>query len=240
MVFILPDTVGDVFLAAFPAGPLAANCYLVASDSHADCVIVDPGMDAADQIDALLTEHDLTPAAVLLTHGHFDHAASAALVADRYRVGCWVGAGDEGQLSDPLSGLPSEMHALFAELVGADAPAARALPAQRLELGAGPVRLAGMDFELLPAPGHTPGSTLISLSYHGEPAPGTVVFTGDVVFAGSVGRTDLPGGDPVVMERTLAEVVLTLPADAILLPGHGPQTSLARERNQNPFLPRSA
>ncbi len=213
-------------------------------------------MDSADRIAQIVADHDITPVAVLLTHGHVDHAASAALVADRYEVGCWVGAGDFGQLSDPLSGLPEDLHPMLVELLAADGGSgqqrSRPMPATMLQLSPGPVRLAGLDFTLLPAPGHTPGSTLISLAYRdrdddgdddgdGDDAGGavdarTVVFTGDVVFAGTIGRTDLPGGDHPRMLRTLDEVVLNLPEDAILLPGHGAQTTLARERTSNPYL----
>lgn len=204
-------------------------------------------MDAADRIAEIVAEHDLRPVAVLLTHGHFDHAASASLVADRYGAGCWVAAPDEHQLLDPLSGLPEEMHPLVADLLGpassTSAAHRRDLPVRMLELSAGPVRLAGLDFDLLPAPGHTPGSTMICLDYTQDVSADDetsgslqVVFTGDVVFAGSIGRTDLPGGDGEAMHRTLTEVVLTLPDEAILLPGHGPQTSLGAERTSNPFL----
>ena len=213
-------------------------------------------MDSADRIAQIVADHDITPVAVLLTHGHVDHAASAALVADRYGARCWVGAGDLGQLSDPLSGLPDELHPMLAELLAAEGgpeqQRSRALPATMLQLPPGPVRLAGLDFTLLPAPGHTPGSTLIALAFRaedddddgddaGDDTGGseqvrTVVFTGDVVFAGTIGRTDLPGGDHPTMLRTLDEVVLSLPEDAILLPGHGAQTTLARERVSNPYL----
>ncbi len=227
-----------VLIASFPAGALAANCYLLARRSGTECVIVDPGMDALDGIQSLVDEHRLRPAAVLLTHGHFDHAGSAADVCARFGVGCWVGAPDRGWLTDPLAALPASMHGLINETGDLDRLSE---PEPMLELDSS-TRIAGLDIELLPAPGHTPGSTLFRTPYQPEPEQAgqrvitELVFTGDVLFAGSIGRCDLPGGDPEQMTRTLTETVLALPDTAAVLPGHGAQTTIAHERAYNPFL----
>lgn len=227
-----------VLLASFPAGALAANCYVLASGPGADCVIVDPGMDALDGIASVLNRHRLRPAAVLLTHGHFDHTGSAAQVCAQFRTGCWVAPSDRRWLTRPLDAVPADMHGLITEAVGGEQMAE---PEHMLELGSSE-RIAGLEIELLPAPGHTPGSTLFRTPYLPGPGDdastgaGDLVFTGDVLFAGSIGRCDLPGGDPQQMARTLTDTVLALPDSATVLPGHGPRTSIGHERVQNPFL----
>ncbi len=226
-----------MLIASFVAGALAANCYLLARRPGAECVIIDPGMDALDGIQSLVDQHRLLPAAVLLTHGHFDHAGSAADVCARFGIGCWVGAPDRRWLTHPLSALPVSMHGLVNE--SGDLNQLRE-PGPILELEPSS-SLAGLDIELVPAPGHTPGSTLFRIP--DEPGPeqaGTditeLVFIGDVLFAGSIGRCDLPGGDPDQMTRTLNETVLALPDTAAVLPGHGAQTTIGHERAHNPFL----
>jgi glyoxylase-like metal-dependent hydrolase (beta-lactamase superfamily II) len=169
----------------------------------------------------------------LLSHGHFDHVASAAAVADSYRAACWIHPADRPWLTDPLAALTADFRPLVAGYLGeveAREPATM-LPAdsERLEL-------AGMDFQLLSAPGHTPGSTLIRTSYPDGDRRRDLVFTGDVLFEGTIGRTDLPGGDPAAMERTLSSTLEVLADDAVVLPGHGRQTTIGRERSTNPFL----
>ena len=227
-----------MLIGSFPAGPLAANCYVLAAEPGGACVVIDPGMNAVTGLDRVLQEHRLTPAAVLLTHGHFDHVADAAQIADRYDAGCWIGAEDRGWLSDPLAALTPDLQLL---VTGYVEPHDVAEPSRMLTATADPadpadlrLDVAGIEFDLLPAPGHTPGSTLLRTV---DQARGReLIFTGDVLFAGTVGRTDLPGGDPAAMERTLSTTVLSLADDAVVLPGHGPQTTIGRERAGNPFL----
>lgn len=221
-------------IASFPAGPLAANCYVLAAAPDSECVIVDPGMDATDGIEALVTEHRLRPAAVLLTHGHFDHAASAAAVADRYGAGCWIHPADRGWLTDPLAALTPDFRPLVSGYLGDTRPRE---PESMLSEQTGPLTVAGLEIELIPAPGHTPGSTLFRTGYT-DGDHHDLVFTGDVLFEGTIGRTDLPGGDPAAMERTLSSILASLPDHVVLLPGHGGQTTIGRERASNPFLRR--
>ena len=222
-----------MFLASFASGPWQANCYLAATGSGAECVIIDAGVEAADGIEVLVEEHGLRPAAVLATHGHIDHVASAAEVADRYGVALWIHPADRHLLTDPAAGLGADSRALLAQLL----PGPLREPA-RLELlePDRPLELAGLEFTVTHAPGHTGGCVLLAVPYPGHEQISQVVFTGDVVFAGSIGRTDLPGGDAEVMRQTLVGPVLALPDDAALLPGHGPQTRMATERATNPFL----
>ncbi|WP_232547843.1 MBL fold metallo-hydrolase [Propioniciclava soli] len=222
-----------MFLTSFPAGPLQANCYVwSADDAHA--VVVDPGVNAADGVHGILTEQGLTLDAVLLTHGHPDHVGAAADVADRHGVPAYLHAADAPML-DPAT-LPDWAREIV-ERFGVNHTAPADL---RLLAGGETVDAAGARFTTVAAPGHTPGSLLwrVELPERFAQAPELteLVFTGDVVFAGAIGRTDLPGGDHATMLTTLADVVLALPDTAALLPGHGPETTLAHERATNPFL----
>jgi glyoxylase-like metal-dependent hydrolase (beta-lactamase superfamily II) len=222
-----------VFLASFATGHWQANCYVVAAPGAADCVVIDAGQDAAPGVRQLLTEHQLRPKGVLATHGHFDHVASGAEIADEYNVPLWIHSADRDLLSDPAAGLGADAALLKQLGIGPQAEPARVEEFDGLT----ELNLARLRFTVTHAPGHTQGSVLLGLDYNGRNTQiDRIVFTGDVVFAGSVGRTDLPGGDPRVMNRTLRDVVLALPDTAALLPGHGPQTTMARERATNPYL----
>ena len=221
-----------MFLASFPSGAWQANCYLIAAAEKAECVIIDPGQDAAATVARLVTERGLAPTAVLATHGHFDHVADAAQVADSYGIPVYLHPSDRHLLADPAAGLDPGGAALVRNLIGA----VMAEPAEVRPYPDGTLAVAGLEFEVLPAPGHTAGSVLLCVATEEHPGVERIAFTGDVVFAGSVGRTDLPGGDQPTMLRSLREVVLTLPDRTALLPGHGPQTSLANERLHNPYL----
>lgn len=221
-----------MFLASFPAGPWQANCYLFGlTDGHV--VVVDPGVDAAETVRRAVEEHDLTVDAVLLTHGHIDHVAEAAQVADHFGVPAWLHGADRELLTDPSSGR-EQMQQMIAQL-GVEVREPADL---RLIEGGETLHAAGADFEVVHAPGHRPGCVLFRVRPD-EPLEGDLdelIFTGDVVFAGSIGRTDLPGGDDAVMRATLRDVVLPLPDAAALLPGHGPTTTMNHERTTNPYL----
>ncbi|WP_046470227.1 MBL fold metallo-hydrolase [Allosalinactinospora lopnorensis] len=221
-----------MLIAAFPAGPLAANCYVAAPEAGAECVVVDPGQDAAQGVAELLGEHDLTLSAVLLTHGHFDHVWSATELSETYGVPVCVHPGDRALLTDPAKGLDpglaGQLSALLGEVDMVEPP--------RLEELAGGEKLsyAGLEFAVEHVPGHTPGSVAYALAA-GEDHP-QVLFTGDLLFAGSIGRTDFPGGDHPAILRSLEQVCRDHPDDTAVLPGHGPQTTIGRERADNPFL----
>jgi len=222
-----------VFLASFACGYWQANCYVVAPAGIDQCVIIDPGQDSAELVRGVVADNRLVPRAILLTHGHFDHVADAATLADEYGVAVYIDAADEHLLSDPAAGLGPDGAALVQKLVGA-----AMLPPARIEhyrIGE-PLSVAHLDFTVTAAPGHTAGSVLLGIDYVGNAQVKRLVFCGDVVFADSVGRSDLPGGDPSVMRQTLARVVLGLPDTTALLPGHGQQTTMARERVSNPYL----
>jgi glyoxylase-like metal-dependent hydrolase (beta-lactamase superfamily II) len=223
-----------VFLATLTTGQWQANCYVVAAPGVAECVIIDPGQDAAGGLRELLAEHQLKPKALLATHGHFDHVASAAQIADEYNVPLWIHSADRHLLTEPAAGLSSDGAAMLKQILRT--PMVEPARVEEFD-GITELSLARLKFSITHAPGHTEGSVLIGLAYNSRhPQINRVVFSGDVVFAGSVGRTDLPGGDPKVMNRTLSDVVLQLSDGCALLPGHGSQTTMGRERLENPYL----
>jgi hydroxyacylglutathione hydrolase len=218
-----------VLVAGFPAGSFAANCYLVAPAPGEECVIIDPGQDAVPGIEDLLAKYRLKPIAVLLTHGHIDHMWSVAPVCDAKGIPAYIHPDDRALLSDPAQGL-----ALLAkqQFLGG---MTFSEPDDVKELADGEViTMAGLDFTVGHVPGHTEGSVMFGTEAAAADTDGTL-FTGDLLFAGSIGRTDLPGGDHAKMLRSLART-LTLPDATLVLPGHGPQTTIGTERASNPFL----
>ncbi len=221
-----------MLIAAFPAGPWATNCYLVAAAAGEECVIVDPGMNASDGIADVVREHRLRPSAVLLTHGHIDHVFSVVPVAGAYDATAYVHPEDRHLLTDPAAGISPESAAL---LLGVDYSFAE--PDEVRELGDGQVaELAGLSFVVDHTPGHTPGSVTFRTPYAGADDVPEVLLSGDVLFAGSIGRTDLPGGDHPSMLQSLVSKVLPLDDAVVVLPGHGPHTTIGRERATNPYL----
>jgi hydroxyacylglutathione hydrolase len=223
-----------VFIASFPAGPWQTSCYVLATSTHAECVVLDPGMGALDGVRDDVAEHHLKPVAAVLTHGHLDHMFSVAPLCAGYDATCWVHPDDRALLADPLAGMSPETEALLAQL-GAGTAFTEPDDVRLLTDGVR-VEVAGLELDALHAPGHTAGSTMFRSAYPDEPDVDSLLFSGDVLFAGSVGRTDLPGGSAAAMVRSLRQKVLPLPDEVVVLPGHGPQTTMAAERATNPYL----
>jgi hydroxyacylglutathione hydrolase len=215
-----------VLVTGFPAGAFAANCYLVAPAAGEECVIIDPGQDAQRGIEELLDRYRLKPIAVLLTHGHIDHMWSVAPVCGAKGIPAYVHTGDREMLADPAKGLDLLAKQQFLGGMTFAEP-----DDVRLLSDGEAVPLAGLDFTIGHTPGHTPGS----VTFRSGADDLDALFTGDLLFAGSIGRTDLPGGDHVTMLRSLART-LTLPDTTVVLPGHGPTTTIGDERGTNPFL----
>ena len=227
-----------MLIAGFPAGSFAANCYLLAAGPGEQCLIIDPGQDAEPGIEEIIQRHRLQPAAVLLTHGHIDHIWSVAPVCGARNIPACIHPADRALLSDPASGLwPQAAQAASALLGGLTFTE----PDDVIELADGAtLQLAGVEVVVDHAPGHTPGSVTFRLpdaggggSGAGDPA---VLLSGDLLFAGSIGRTDLPGGDYATILDSLARVCLPLPDETVVLAGHGPQTTIGAERASNRFL----
>jgi glyoxylase-like metal-dependent hydrolase (beta-lactamase superfamily II) len=217
-----------MLIAGFPAGAFQTNCYVVAPAAGEECVIVDPGQDATDGVEELLREHRLKPVAVLLTHGHLDHVWSVAPVCGARDVPAWIHPEDRHLLSDPAAGWSDTSASLFGGITLSE-------PDDVRELTDGAVlKLAGLELMVDHTPGHTRGSVSFRLP------DDEVMFSGDLLFAGSIGRSDLPGGDYPTILRSLATKCLPLPDDTVVLPGHGPQTTIGRERATNPYLKEAA
>ena len=221
-----------MLIAGFPAAAFDTNCYVVAPAAGEECVVVDPGVEVVAQLDAVLREHRLRPVAVLLTHGHIDHTFSVTPVCGARGIAAYIHPDDAELLADPMKGISTQTAAMFGGRLDWSEP-----DDVRLLSDGTPLEVAGLEIIVDHAPGHTRGSVVFRLPYDG-PAEGVpeVALTGDVLFAGSIGRTDLPGGDGDVMRRSLATKILPLRDDVVVLPGHGPQTTIGRERATNPFL----
>ena len=208
---------------------LGTNCFVVADGPGEQCIVIDPGVGVTDQLDEVIQAYRLHPVAVLLTHGHLDHTFSVLPVCQARDVPAYIHPADRRALADPwwLMGLP----------VGAPIWGVRNLTfaepddVRTLDDG-GEVQLAGLTFTVRHAPGHTEGSVL----FRTEAAEAPVAFTGDVLFAGSIGRTDLPGGSMPDMRDSLKNVILPMPDEVMVCPGHGPGTTIGREKATNPFL----
>lgn len=215
-----------MLVTGFPAGAFAANCYVVAPASGEECVIIDPGQDAERGIEELLARHRLKPVAVLLTHGHIDHVWSVAPVCGAKGIPAYIHPDDRDLLSDPGKGLSLMAKQQFLGGMTLSEPD----DVRQLADGA-VITLAGLEFTVGHTPGHTPGS----VTFRSGADDLDALFTGDLLFAGSIGRTDLPGGDHQAILRSLARTI-TLPDDTVVLPGHGPHTTIGAERQTNPFL----
>ncbi|WP_380284173.1 MBL fold metallo-hydrolase [Kitasatospora purpeofusca] len=222
-----------MFIAGFPAGAWGTNCYLVAPAPGEECVIVDPGHQAAAGVEELVREHRLKPVAVVLTHGHIDHVASVVPVCGAKGVPAWIHPEDRYMMSDPEKALGRSLGTqLMGELTVGEPDDVRELT------DGGVLELAGLSLTVDHAPGHTRGSVTFRTPAAEDLPP--VLFSGDLLFAGSIGRTDLPGGDGEAILRSLARVCLPLDDATVVLSGHGGQTTIGRERATNPYLRQAA
>ncbi|MFY9807755.1 MAG: MBL fold metallo-hydrolase [Pseudonocardiaceae bacterium] len=217
-----------MIVAGFPSGSFQANCYVLAAEAGGPCVVVDPGEGSEEPLDELLRQHRLDPVAVLLTHGHFDHIFAVTPVCDGHDIPAWIHPEDRVLLSDPLRALSTEARQFFGGRIQLREPRQVRTLADKT-----PVELAGMTFTVDHTPGHTRGSVTFRSVTGGGPS---LLVSGDTLFAGSIGRTDLPGGDHEQMLASLRDKILVLDDETIVLPGHGPQTTIGRERASNPFL----
>jgi hydroxyacylglutathione hydrolase len=225
-----------VLVVGFPAEAFGTNCYVVAPGPGERCLVVDPGIGVIDELDAVLDEHRLQPAAVLLTHGHLDHTFSVTPVCDARDIPAYLHPADRYMLKDPAKALSMDLRALFGGRITWTEPS----DVVALEDG-GVISLAGLEITIDHAPGHTGGSVMFRTPAEGsEFDAAELCFSGDVLFAGSIGRTDLPGGDTAAMMASLRDRVLPLADDTVVLPGHGPATTIGRERAHNPYLAEAA
>lgn len=224
---------------AIPAPVFGTNCYILAPQDREECIIVDPGIEVVDAVSQVLAHHRLRPAAVLLTHGHLDHTYSVTPICNG-STAAYIHGADRYRFKDPLSDLDPGLIAAMERQFGHKATWRE--PETVVEVHDHErLRIAGIDIDIVHAPGHTEGSVMFGLDRLpndltvDEELTGTML-TGDVLFAGSIGRTDLPGGSHEAMLTSLREKVLPLPDSTLVLAGHGQATTIRRERATNPYL----
>jgi glyoxylase-like metal-dependent hydrolase (beta-lactamase superfamily II) len=218
-----------MLIEGFPAQVAGTNCFVVAPGPGEQCLVIDPGVGVTETLADIISEHRLHPVAVVLTHGHLDHTFSVVPVCQARDIPAYIHPDDRSALADPWTtlGLP-----FGAPMFGISGLTFAEPDDVRPLLDGAPLELAGLKFTVRHAPGHTRGSVVLSMP-GGE---AEVLFSGDVLFAGSIGRTDLPGGSMAAMTASLRNVILPLDDEVIVCPGHGPQTTIGRERQTNPFL----
>ena len=216
-----------MFITGFAAGMLQCNCYVLARKQGADAIVVDPGQRAMGQLRRILDENRLTPAAVLLTHGHIDHIWSAQKVADTYGCPAFIHPEDRVMLTDPIKGFGPRLAQLALSTMFRE-------PRQVVELDrdGDKIELGGFSVTI----DHTPGHTLGSVVFRVSEGPAELAFTGDTLFKQSIGRTDLWGGSGRDLLTSIVSKLLVLDDDTVVLPGHGPKSTIGAERRTNPFL----
>ncbi len=207
-----------MILETFPVGPLQCNCTVLGDEASGEAMVVDPG-DNIPQILALLAKHHLTLKQIVVTHGHIDHVGGALRLKKATGAPILMNQNDLPQL---------DMMEVQAGWIGV-APPEVAPPDVSAEEGMA-VGIAGHTATILHTPGHTEGSICLHF------APDNLLLAGDTLFAGSIGRTDLPGGDGRQILRSIHDRLLVLPEETLVIPGHGPATTIGDERQANPFL----
>lgn len=200
--------------------PFEQNTYIARLKNHADCVVIDPGLEP-EKIISHLEQHELTPAALLITHGHGDHIGGNAALKKRWPdAPIVIGAADADKLIDPRANLSASFGIPMASP-----------PADATVKDGDVYQAAGFEFLVREIPGHSVGHVV----YVWQGRQPAVVFVGDVIFSGSVGRTDLSDGDYDQLISGIHSKLFTLPGDTILLPGHGPETTVGEEKRSNPY-----
>lgn len=206
-------------ITTYPLGPIQTNCYVI-QNANNQCLIVDPGEEGA-RINSIVKQAGLSPVAILLTHGHFDHIGAVDAVRDAFHVPVYIHEFEKDTLTDPALNGSTRYPGL---------PLVKNKAADELITEEGMMEVGPFQFEVRHTPGHSPGS----VSFIFEESRFAVV--GDTLFQGSVGRTDLPGGDTATLLASIHDKLLTLDDDVIIYPGHGPTTTPAQEMDMNPFL----
>lgn len=221
-----------MFVRSFIAPMFATNCWIIANEARGECIIIDPGASylsatdssgISDEIELIVSEEGLKPVAALLTHGHLDHTFSVKPLADGFQIPTYIHSEDRRFIAEP-AGILSREFASHLESMQFSEP-------ENVELlrDGAILEFLGLKIRAIHAPGHTRGSLMFMVNEE-------ALISGDVLFAGSIGRTDLPSGSASDMRKTLMTKVLPLDDDIRVLPGHGPETTIKLERKRNSYL----
>lgn len=213
-----------MLIRSYVAPMFATNCWIIAPEKGSECIIVDPGMtDISAEVEMIVAEEGLKPVAVLLTHGHLDHTFSVKPLADGYGISAYIHSEDRRFIADP-AGIHGAQFVEQLRGMHFEEP----VKVENLKDGS-QLDFLGMKIRAIHAPGHTRGSLMFLLNEE-------TLISGDVLFAGSIGRTDLPTGSGSDMRNTLTKKVLPLDDSIRVLPGHGNETTIKYERKTNPYL----
>ncbi|CDO01899.1 metallo-beta-lactamase family protein [Oceanobacillus picturae] len=202
---------------ALPLGPIGTNCYIIHNEGNA--LIIDPGGNP-EKVMALMEDLILTPKAILLTHAHFDHIGAVQELREKYQIDVYLHSEEKNWLQD--ASLNGSLGLMGQEITTYEA---------ENELQEGDTEMYGFTFEIRHTPGHSPGS--VSFVFHDQ----SIVISGDVLFKQGIGRTDLTGGDINVLENSIRNKLYNLSDGYTVFPGHGPETTIGFEKQQNPFFP---
>jgi hydroxyacylglutathione hydrolase len=205
-----------MLIEVFEVGPYMSNCYLVGDETAQVAMIIDPGFEPG-RIWSGIRSHDFEIEKIVLTHGHLDHISAVSEMKSKTGAKILIHRGDASMLTDPRENLS----AFSGENI-------RAPEADRLLDDKEVISVGNLEFEVLHTPGHSPGGICLRSD--------EVVFTGDTLFAGSIGRTDFPGSDYETLMRSIREKLMILPEDTTIYPGHGPKSTIGREKRSNPFV----
>lgn len=222
----------EPFIDVLCLGMWQTNCYVVGDKNTGDCVIIDPGQGGSEALPELVAERGYTAKALLLTHGHLDHTWGAPALGRLWpEVPIRLHEDDFWMWENPTAGMGTPKEVLLQmgldwDISGLDSQFETFKDQDRMQL-------AGITFKVMHTPGHTPGSSVFIADSLGDEG---VAFAGDLIFKGSIGRTDLPGGDDALMQKSLRLMLATQPDDRLIAPGHGEPTTMRQERQINPFL----
>lgn len=214
-----------MFIETFPVGPFQCNCTILADETSGEAIVVDPG-DEADKIKKALQGRGFSPRYLIHTHAHIDHIGATRAVHEACGGTVCLHKGDQ-MLYDNI--------AMQGEFLGLQVDG-RVVPIEKHIEHGDVIESSGLKIEVLHTPGHTPGSVCFYLDWTWDGNPGTLMFAGDTLFMGSIGRTDLWGGDYGQIMASLTDRVTKVPPETRVICGHGPMTTIGRELKTNPFL----